>query len=168
MNTRYKKFQLFLQEQNPKIAGKNGEEHAKRWLDKSGWEYTPIEQGRTSLSNELRKYGGKRPDFIAERAVKNEIALLDVKYHKTENCKTFWLSNPELEKYRKLKSFVEQQYASCNVVMLFMVFPKEYFGKKFTWVDLCEFDAAKDYDGWTCPAKIIPLTDRNDLWLDNP
>lgn len=169
METQIQKLRTLLRKQNPTTAGEDGEMHAQRWLQANRWIFEPVEQGRATLSKELREHGGKRPDFIAENKTGDEIILLDAKYRNTDNCKIFWLTVSELNQYRALKSFTEIHHTIGEVLVLFMVFPKEHDGKKLVWVDLSEFDNAPDYNGWYSePAKFVSLTDRDDLWYDNP
>ena len=97
-----------LSKQNSKLAGKDGEEYAKQWLSKCRWKFEEVEQGKYSLSQELKIYGGKRPDFIADPN-DGSFLLIDAKYHSTENCTSFKLKDSEIAKYRALIKVHERQ-----------------------------------------------------------
>ena len=89
-------------------------------------------------------------------------------FSKSKSIPISFVKNSELAQYHALKSFTEQHHTEGEVWVLFMVFPKEFDGTKFAWVELSEFDNAQDYSGWSDPAKVVSLTDRNDFWCDNP
>lgn len=167
MNERLHNLRILLRKLEPQAAGKDGERHAERWLQDHQWIYEPVDQGRWTLSKQLRERGGKRPDFIAESKSGDDILLLDAKYHSTENGTIFRLSDRELDQYRALKEFIEIHYSDGEVWVLFMVLPKEHNGEKLVWVDLDEFDGAAVYVGWNESAKFVSLTDRDGLWYEN-
>lgn len=149
-------------------AGQDGEEYANNWLTAVGWDFITVEQGIDTLSQKLKEYGGKRPDFIIKHDDKTFI-FLDAKYHSTENCTFFTLTDCELGKYRSLKSFFEKEYPNYIFEVIFMVFPKEENGKRFIFVGLDEFVhgecttlASKD------ARKVnISITTWSDLWFYN-
>ncbi|WP_372768446.1 hypothetical protein [Pseudoalteromonas sp.] len=155
-----------LRKQIPHSAGKDGEEYAKQWLSKSGWNFEEIEQGKFSLSNELRVYGGKRPDFIVDPN-DGSFLLIDAKYHSTEDCSLFNLKDTEIGKYRALVKYTKDNFPDIQVDMLFMVFPKERDGKKLVWVHLDEFNNGETATVAGEAATSISLKDRDDLWCQN-
>lgn len=147
-------------------AGDDGEMYANEWLKSSGWVFECVNQSKDSLSSKLKSYGGKRPDFIIDAGNKLFI-LLDAKYHSTEDCKNFTLTDFEIGKYRALQGYVENEITDCNFEVVFMVFPKEKNGKKFTFVSLDEFDNGVSTTLASQQATKVNLENRNSLWFDN-
>ncbi|EFH6662189.1 hypothetical protein L6X06_RS01085 [Escherichia coli] len=155
-----------LRKQCPTSAGEDGEEYALKWLENSQWEFVYVEQGKTDLSKSLKIYGGKRPDFIIE-VDSNTFILLDAKYHSTENCTSFTLTECEIGKYRALKQFLINKNSELTFEVIFMVFPKEKDGKKFVFVSLDEFDKGECVTLASKNATKISLLNRDNLWLDH-
>lgn len=153
-----------FEKRNSKSAGYAGERFARIWLDKNEWDYVDIEQGKTTLSQELRAFGGKRPDFLADTKNERIITALDAKYVTTEGGKVFDIQDEELGKYRALKRFMESKSLGCEAEIFFMVFPKEMNGKYFVWVVLEEFDQGTPSIVRSKPATRVSLEDRAELW----
>lgn len=149
----------------PEYAGVDGERYAEKWLAKSDWIYERVQQGKNSLSQELRKYGGKRPDFIVDPGDASFV-LIDAKYHSTGNGSYFRLTDAEIGKYRGLKTFTEYQFPGVEIEVIFMVIPKEYNGRRLVWVHLSEFDNGIAASLRDQPATEISLLGRDDLWCD--
>lgn len=154
-----------LRKEIPEFAGIDGEAYAEKWLTKSGWTYESVEQGRGTISLELRKYGGKRPDFIVD-SDDGSLVLIDAKYYSTGNGSHFRLTDTEIAKYRGLKVFTEQHFPGVEVDVIFMVIPKEHDGKRLVWVHLSEFDIGRPAQIRDFPATEVSLLDRDDLWCD--
>jgi hypothetical protein len=119
------------------------------------------------MHQRLRKLGGKRPDFIIESGSETDVVVADAKFSTTDDEKIFAMPDWEIEKYRQFKIFAESEVPGITCKVLFMVFPKEFDGKKFVWVDLHEFS-----DGIACevrghPATQVSLENRPSLWEDN-
>lgn len=110
--------------------------------------------------------GGKRPDFII-KVDSNTFILLDAKYHSTENCTSFTLTECEIGKYRALKQFLINKNSELTFEVIFMVFPKEKDGKKFVFVSLDEFDKGECVTLASKNATKISLLNRDNLWLDH-
>lgn len=155
-----------LRKQCAITAGEDGEEFARKWLVNAGWDFLYVEQGKTDQSDGLKKYGGKRPDFIIE-AESNSFILLDAKYHSTEACTSFILTDYELGKYRALKQFLIDEYSNYSFEVIFMVFPKEEDGKKLVFVSLDEFDKGECVILASKSAMKISLLNRGGLWFDS-
>jgi hypothetical protein len=165
MSKSINEIRAFFRKKIPEYAGLDGERYAEKWLAKSGWTYEKVEQGKYSLSEELRNYGGKRPDFIVDPG-DGSFVLLDAKYHSTGNGSYFRLTDAEIWKYRALKAFSEQQFPGVQIDMLFMVMPKEHDGTKLVWVCLSEFEDGESSLIRDQPATEVSLVDRADLWCD--
>jgi hypothetical protein len=155
----------FFRKGIPEYAGTDGEAYAENWLSKSGWKYEKVDQGKQTLSVELRKFGGKRPDFIVDPG-DSSFVLIDAKYHSTDNGKVFCLTDNEIGKYRRLQEFTEQQFPNTVIDVIFMVIPKEYDGKRLVWVHLDEFDKGTQTSIKDMPATAVSLLDRQELWCD--
>jgi hypothetical protein len=155
-----------LRKKIPRAAGQDGEAFAEKWLKANKWKYVVVEQGETTLSKDLRSYGGKRPDFLADAGDDSCIIALDAKYHSTCDGTSFVLCDDELGKYRNLKRFVEDKSPGKKCEVLFMVVPKEHSGSKLVWVSLDEFDNGKSTTLVGKPATAIRLDDRPTLWCD--
>lgn len=153
-----------LRKQVSITAGQDGENYASKWLEKSNWQYECVEQGTNTLSAELKSYGGKRPDFIIE-ADNFSYILLDAKYHSTDGCTSFTLTDCEIGKYRALQQFLKKTYSHCTFEVVFMVFPKEKNGDEFTFVSLDEFDKGECAILASKDATKISLLNRDDLWF---
>jgi hypothetical protein len=160
-----KELQTQFHKSIPKYAGADGEAYAEKWLSKSGWKYDKVEQSKHKLSTELRKFGGKRPDFIVNPG-DDSFVLIDAKYHSTNNGNVFQLTKSEIEKYRYLLEFTKQYFQNTVINVWFMVIPKEYDGKRLVWVDLAEFDRGTQTSIKNFPAISVSLLDRQDLWCD--
>lgn len=165
MSKRIQELRARLRKEISKYAGIDGEAFAEKWLVQSGWKYERVEQGIFTLSPELRKYGGKRPDFIVDPG-DDSLVLIDVKYHSTGNGIYFLLADDEIGKYRRLEAFVEQQFPEVEIDVIFMVIPKEHNGKRLVWVHLAEFDAGTPAQIKDLPATEVSLLGRDDLWCD--
>lgn len=153
-----------LRKKCPTTAGEDGEKYATKWLESSGWDFEYVDQGIKTLSKELKVYGGKRPDFIVEADSATYI-LLDAKYHSTENCTSFTLTDCEIGKYRALQHFLQNHHDNTFEV-IFMVFPKEKNGSKFTFVSLDEFNKGECTTLASKDATKISLCNRDSLWFD--
>lgn len=154
-----------LRKNNPESAGIDGETYAEKWLSTSGWTYEKVLQGKTNLSSKLKKFGGKRPDFIVDPG-DGSFVLIDAKYHSTDNGIKFSLTDAEIGKYRCLKAFIEQFFPETEIDVIFMVIPKECDGKRLVWVHLSEFDSGTSTVIRDLPATEVSLLGRNDLWCD--
>lgn len=155
-----------LRKQCPISAGEDGEDYARKWLENEQWDFVYIEQGKTDLSERLKAYGGKRPDFIIETD-SNSFILLDAKYHSTEDCTSFTLTDCEIGKYRALKQFLINENIGYTFEVIFMVFPKEKDGKRFVFVSLDEFDKGECVTLASENATKISLLNRDGLWFDS-
>lgn len=155
-----------LRKQCSTTAGEDGEEYARKWLENSGWDFEFVEQGKNTLSESLKKHGGKRPDFIIKAESKTCI-FLDAKYHLTQNCTSFTLTDFEIGKYRALQQFSKDNFSDHTFEVVFMVFPKEKDGKRFTFVSLDEFNNGESTSLRSKDATKISLENRDDLWFDN-
>jgi Ni,Fe-hydrogenase maturation factor len=155
-----------LRKKSPILAGEDGETFAERWFQQNSWVYCKIEQGKTSLSTELCAYGGKRPDFIIETENDDHIIVVDAKYHSTEGCRVFKLTDEEIEKYSKLKQFIENKFRDKFAEVLFMVIPKEHSGRKLVWVGLPEFENGIVSKLGGKSATQISLENRASLWSE--
>jgi hypothetical protein len=153
-----------LRKKYPKMAGEDGEILAERWFKQNNWVYWKVEQAKTTLSTELRNYGGKRPDFIIETGNDNDIIVVDTKYHSTEGCRVFKLTDEEIKKYSKLKIFINDKFPDKFAEVLFMVIPKEHSGRKLVWVGLPEFENGIVSKLGGKPATQISLENRASLW----
>ncbi|MGM7448504.1 UNVERIFIED_ORG: hypothetical protein DFO82_2616 [Idiomarina abyssalis] len=155
-----------LRKQCSTTAGEDGEKFAENWLANSGWTFEKIAQGKCNLAEELKKYGGKRPDYLIE-VDSGSVILADAKYHSTEDCTKFTLTDGELGKYRSLAKFCEDSFPDKVFDVVFMLFPKECDGNKFVWVHLCEFDNGTATTLGGKPATEVDLSDRGGLWCEN-
>lgn len=153
-----------LRKQYSITAGQDGEKYASRWLEKSKWKFEHVEQGINTLSANLKSYGGKRPDFIID-ADESSYILLDAKYHSTDGCTSFTLTDCEIGKYRALQQFLKNVYSDYTFEVVFMVFPKEKNGDEFTFVSLDEFDKGECTTLASKDATKISLLYRDDLWF---
>lgn len=153
---------------SPELAGQDGESYADIWLRSNGWKYEPVEQGRTTLSNELKVFGGKRPDFLVD--VQDEdgqlVVAIDAKFHSTKDCTIFCLLDAELEKYRRLQVFIEKHASPARAEVMFMVIPKERDGKRLVWVHLAEFERGRPSLLAGEPATQVSLEGRDELWFN--
>lgn len=156
-----------LRKQVARTAGEDGEKYAKQWLSKSAWKFDSVEQGKCTLSQELKKFGGKRPDFIVDPDDGKGFLLIDAKYHNTDNSTTFRLKDSELGKFRALQMYCEKHWPKERFDVVFMVFPKEHDGERFVWVHLSEFDNGESTIIGGDPATSVSLTDRERLWCEN-
>lgn len=155
-----------LRKQVSHLAGKDGEEYARLWLSKSGWDFEEVEQGKFSLSNDLKEYGGKRPDFIVDPN-DGSFLLIDAKYHSTEKCTLFKLKDSEIGKYRALVKYTNNKFPAVQIDMAFMLFPKEKDGKSLVWIHLDEFNNGQPTTLVGEAATSIDITNRNELWVHN-
>ena len=165
MQKSIQELQAYFRKRIPEYAGIDGEAYAEKWLSKSGWIYEMVDQGKHNLSSELRKFGGKRPDFIVDPGDAS-LVLVDAKYHSTDNGKVFCLPDGELAKYRRLKEFTERLCPDTMIDVLFMVIPKEHDGKRLVWVHLDEFNNGAPSLIKDLPATAVSLLDRQELWSD--
>lgn len=153
-----------LRKQCTITAGQDGESYARKWLEKSKWKFESVDQEKDTLSEKLKSYGGKRPDFIIE-ADGSSYVLLDAKYHSTDGCTSFTLTDCEIGKYRALQQFLKNALSDCIFEVVFMVFPKEKNGNEFTFVSLDEFDKGECTTLASKDATKISLLNRDDLWF---
>lgn len=119
------------------------------------------------MHHKLRKLGGKRPDFIVETESEIDVVVVDAKFATTHNGKSFAMPNWEIEKYRQFKVFAEAEVPGTTCEILFMIFPKEFDGKRLVWVELSEFLDGVDVEVRGDPAKQVSLQDRDELWDTN-
>ena len=162
-----KEVRLALAKLDPIHSGQWGERFARQWLNRNKWPFVDFDQGRTTMHQRLRKLGGKRPDFIIESGTETDVIVADAKFATTDDGKSFAMPDWEIEKYRQFKVFAESEVPGTTCEVLFMVFPKEFDGKKFVWVELHEFS-----DGTACevrghPGTQVSLENRPSLWEDN-
>lgn len=157
---------LELRKQSRYMAGEDGEKFAEQWLQQAGWTYLAVEQSVGTLSEALRNYHGKRPDFLVDAGSDEYITAIDAKYHSTENGRVFRLQDREIEQYRNLKRFMEDTWRGKTIEVLFMVFPKEYSGRRLVWVCLSEFENGIATKLAGEPATQVALDDRPDLWFE--
>lgn len=73
----------------------------------------------------------------------------------------------EIEQYRMFKVFAEEEVPSTTCEVLFMVFPKEFDGKKFVWLDLFDFEGGVDVTVRGYPGKQVSPENRDELWDAN-
>lgn len=165
MRKSFQELQAYFRKSIPECAGIDGEAYAEKWLSRSGWKYEKVEQGKQTLSNELRKFGGKRPDFIVDPG-DSSFVLVDAKHHSTDNGKVFCLTDGEIAKYRHLKEFTERLCPNTVIDVFFMVTPKEYDGKKLVWVHLDDFNNGAPSLIKDLPATAVNLLDRQELWCE--
>lgn len=159
---------MLLRKQRPVTAGIDGEKYAMQWLQNNEWDFESVEQGVENLSEKLHNYGGKRPDFIAKVKEDDRLwILLDAKYHSTENCSSFILTEVELNKYRALRDFLKENFNENTFEVIFMLFPKEKDGTRLVFVGLDEFDSAECTTYASSHARKVSLCDRDDLWFDH-
>jgi len=156
-----------LRKQNSKLAGEDGEKFAEKWLLNAGWTFEQVDHGIGNIADELKEYGGKRPDYLIE-VKSNLVILADAKYHSTEDCKKFKMQDDELARYRRLARFCEKSFQDTEFEVLFMLFPKECDGSKFVWIDLSEFDNGTATTLRGEPATQVDLQNRDELWFENP
>lgn len=153
-----------LRKQCSTTAGEDGEKYASKWLENSKWKFECVEQGTNTLSENLKAYGGKCPDFIIDTDGSSYI-LLDAKYHSTEMCTSFTLTDCEIGKYRALQKFLKNIYSDYTFEVVFMVFPKEKNGDELTFVSLDEFNKGECVTLASKDATKISLLNRDDLWF---
>jgi hypothetical protein len=159
--------QTLIRKKDSRKAGEDGEKYATKWMTDAGWKFEPVEQGKYDISQRLREYGGKRPDFIMEPNANDGIVVVDAKYHSTDDCKCWRIRDEEIGKYRGLKRFLEDEFPGNEVDVLFAVLPKECDGKRIVWIGLDELDNGTAITFMDEPAIEISLIDREELWFDN-
>ena len=121
-------------------SGRAGEYFTEVFLKKQGIKYEKWPQEILPLSSTMAELGGKRPDFVA--LLDQNILIIDAKYHKTENCTKFYLSDEEIKKYKGMIGFFRKEYANLtNLVFTFFLFPKEDLGKSFYLILMDDFDS---------------------------
>ncbi|MCO4156919.1 hypothetical protein [Citrobacter amalonaticus] len=155
-----------LRKQCSITAGQDGEKYAIQWLKKSNWKFECVEQGTNTISSKLQEYGGKRPDYIID-ADNSTYILLDAKYHSTEECTSFTLTDCEIGKYRALHQYLTNACSDCTFEVVFMVFPKEKDGDEFTFVSLNEFNKGECTTLVSKVATKISLLNRDNLWVNS-
>lgn len=148
-------------------SGKYGEKCARHWFNKNGWSFVDFDQGYTTMHHKLRKLEGKRPDFIVETESEIDVVVVDAKFATTHNGESFAMPNWEIEKYRQFKVFAEAEVPGTTCEILFMIFPKEFDGKRLVWVELSEFLDGVDVEVRGDPGKQVSLQDRDELWDTN-
>jgi hypothetical protein len=121
-----------IQQRDPIIAGRQGEEFARIWMSDAEWEWHRVDQSRYNKSELLKKYNAKRPDFFVIRG--DTCIFVDAKYHSTFDRRTFWLSAEEMGKYLNLLDCMEKEFNGETFDLLFMLFPKESYGGEVTFV----------------------------------
>jgi hypothetical protein len=128
---------LKLRQQNSKNSGDDGEMYARKWMQSAGWIHVDIDQDKRTLGEALKAAGGKRPDFLVE-CIDGTVIALDAKHMKVGHFPCFKMTLLEIQKYINLSEFVEREYG-CKLEIIFMLIPKEYNGKKITFIDINEF-----------------------------
>lgn len=151
----------------PIQSGIYGENFARQWFKKNNWEFVDMDQSIGSKHERLRALGGKRPDFIVDSRSEVHVTTVDAKFATTEGGKVFGMPDWEIEQYRMFKVFAEEEFPRTTCEVLFMVFPKEFDGKRFVWVDLSEFEYGTDVTVRGHPGKQVSLEKRDDLWETN-
>ena len=152
---------------DPIASGKLGEKFARQWFTKTQWKFEDIEQSPDTLSEKLRAHGGKRPDFLVESHTKTVITTVDAKFASTNEGKSFAMPDWEIEKYRRCKAYIEAEFPGETCEVLFMVFPKEFDGKRLVWVDLSEFEDGEPTTVRGSPGTQVSLENRAELWCTN-
>lgn len=156
---------LAIRQRAPTSAGDDGELCAEAWLKRKGWDYFKVvEQGPGTMGAKLREYGGKRPDFFAIDKTDDALLVLDAKHVRTAGLKTFVLTDAELGQYRGLKMYLEEEFDFPDVLIIFMVIPKESKHTKMVFVLLDDFDTGTAVENWDKPATAVSLLDREELW----
>jgi hypothetical protein len=153
-------------------AGADGEAFARRYLTAKKWIWVEIDQNPETFVEELKSLGGKRADFVAE--IGDElVVLLDAKYHSTDGCKVFSLTEEELKKYRIATDYLQRilirdEVPPRVVETWFMVFPKECDGQRVVWIELSELESGKEASLGNEAAKSVSLEGRDQWWAENP
>lgn len=113
---------------------------AREAFDALGIIFAEVDQSRGAINQDLWMRGGKRPDFILESSASNHIVLADAKYHKTAGQTAFALTRDEIEKYRNLKAYTEDEFPNHIVDVVFFLFPQEGLGESLALILLSDFD----------------------------
>nr|WP_313657996.1 hypothetical protein [Achromobacter ruhlandii] len=148
-------------------SGKYGEKFARHWFQKNNWNYVDFDQGYTTMHRKLRELGGKRPDFIVETDSDTDVVVVDAKFATTDNGKSFAMPEWEIEKYRQFKIFAEAEIPGTICEILFMIFPKEFDGKRLVWVELTEFFDGDVVEVRGSPGRQVSLEGRDEFWDTN-
>ena len=169
--TTLKQLKAHLRKMSMHLAGEDGESFARRWLAANKWEYVDLDQRPETYPEEMRRILAKRPDFLAD-AGDGLYLLLDAKYHSTNQCRTFTLTEAELRKYRSAVRFLEgvirEDDARSAAQLWFMVFPKECDGNRLVFVELSEIENGPETTLRNEPARSVSLEARDEWWADNP
>ena len=158
---------LEFAKRDAKASGQCGEKYAREWFRKNDWKFVDFDQGYTTMHEGLRALKGKRPDFIVESKSDTDVVVVDAKFATTDNGKTFAMPEWEIEKYRQFKMFAEAQMPGTTCEVIFMIFPKEFNGKKLAWVGLFEFFDGAEVPVRGDPGRQVSLEDRPELWDTN-
>ncbi|MEH0689234.1 hypothetical protein H4F17_09190 [Vibrio cholerae] len=142
---------------DPVLSGKEGERLAVECCEKVGISLCTVNQMPDTFPEELKSYGGKRPDFIVDTDMQKLVAVIDAKYHQTNDLEDFTLQNEELDKYSGLKTFLKDLSGEVEVWVIFMVFPKEASGQSYTVIELEEMLLGEDSTLAGKPAKKVTL-----------
>lgn len=148
-------------------SGKYGEKFARQWFTKNSWDFVDFDQGYTTMHHKLRALGGKRPDFIVDCKSETDVVVVDAKFATTDSGKSFAMPEWEIEKYRQFKVFAEAEVPGTTCEIIFMIFPKEFDGKRLVWVELSEFFNGQDVEVRGSPGKQVSLEGRDELWDTN-
>lgn len=151
----------------PKSAGACGEEFARKWFKKNDWDFVDMEQSPGTKHELLLALGGKRPDFIVDSKSETHVTTVDAKFVSTDNGKVFCMPDWEIEQYRMFKVFAEAQVPGRTCEVLFMVFPKEFDGRRLVWLELSDFENGVEVVVRGHPGKQVSLENRDALWDDN-
>ncbi|RQT36156.1 hypothetical protein [Burkholderia contaminans] len=151
----------------PVQSGKYGEKFARQWFKKNNWEFVDMDQSIGTKHEKLRALGGKRPDFIVDSRSDLHVTTVDAKFATTDDGKIFCMPDWEIEQYRMFKVFAEEEVPGTTCEVLFMIFPKEFNGKRLVWVDLSELENGADVTVRGHPGKQVSLENRDELWDKN-
>lgn len=142
------------------IAGKEGEKFAEQWFKNSNWEYDPVEQEKSTISDALKNIGGKRPDFLMYGMDDYSVICVDAKYHTTNDGKQFQLTVEEINKFEKLNQFNLLNSGFINSDVWILLFPKEYYGEQMCWINLEELKNGDDSEIQGLKSKLININNR--------
>lgn len=128
---------LALIKGNRRLSGKTGEVIAESWLRQNKAAFALVDNSFGTRSVELRKAGAKRPDFLLSTH-EDIIHYLDAKYHGTNGSTSFRLTAAELSEYMALLDLTKGWFPRKQVLLTFLLIPKESDGRLLT---LVPFDA---------------------------
>ena len=153
---------------NPSASGAAGELFARKWFEREGLEYFAFPQSQATKPSSLTQIGGKRPDFAVALLDGQPPVYVDAKFHQTKDGTEFSLEIAEFEKYMAFIQWVKQEGIDDGPIhILFMLYPKEFSGDKFVWIDLDEIAKGELVTINDKPVRKISLSDRDGLWVDS-